>query len=131
MFLPKELMRHSDPDERPSAEELLRTPMCNLDPDFNFRDTQLYAQANDRHWFESIEATILADARNEVVPKPFKPADLGQPQKASDMPGVQIPPALSLGDDSDVDEDPAQSKQQVPDFDVVDDLLHRWTTIAV
>lgn len=103
--------------------------MCNLDPNFNFGDTQLYAQADNLHWLRSVETTIPANTWDDIVTKPMKISGLEQPQKASDIPGMQIP-ALSLSDEPDFDGDHPEI-QQVQDFDVVNNLLQRWTTIAV
>ena len=34
----------SDPNDRPTAEILLKAPFCQVDPHFNFLDTELYSK---------------------------------------------------------------------------------------
>lgn len=34
----------SDPKDRPTAETLLKAPFCQVDPHFNFLDTELYSK---------------------------------------------------------------------------------------
>lgn len=123
-------MRHSDQNERPIAEVLLRASMCVVDPDFNFRDTGMYAHIRDSTWLQNGETITPDNFPDRVNAENNEPISHQQPQKAVHMPSVQVP-SLSLSVDHDVDGGFVQMEHPEPYYDVVDDLLHRWTTITV
>lgn len=119
-----------------------------LDPNFNFHDTALYANTRDANWVtrnkvvDGDEDTLKPERQPSLTPVNTLDPTNGKStnvysrleqrqQEYMERKGTRRGSAFSPPKCHDFDSRPDHTAEQEPGYDVVDDLLQKWTTVVI